>query len=223
MPDTSAPGFAPCSAPVVTSVEALAERIWALPDTGARQMIALSGPPASGKSTISRLLATRFSDPGREMIVVPMDGFHLDNTILSRRDLLARKGAPETFDADGFLNAMRRLRHEDHVVLPDFDRASDRSIAGRIEVTARHRLVLVEGNYLCSTATPWDALRDRWDLCIALDLSADTLRQRLIRRWTKHGLPEADAIARAEGNDMVNARFVAETLATPDVVFRPPH
>ena len=34
--------------------------------------------------------------------MVPLDGFHLADVELERRGLRDRKGAPETFDADGY-------------------------------------------------------------------------------------------------------------------------
>jgi pantothenate kinase len=37
-----------------------------------------------------------------------MDRFHLDNRILIERDRLVEKGAPDTFDAGGFLNMVAK-------------------------------------------------------------------------------------------------------------------
>ncbi len=62
----------------------------------------LAGPPGSGKSTVAAHLAGALG-----AVVVPMDGFHLDNTELDRLRFRDVKGAPETFDADG-LRATRR-------------------------------------------------------------------------------------------------------------------
>ena len=45
-----------------------------------------------------------------------MDGFHLSNVELDRLGLADRKGAPETFDAAGFVHLLRRLRAADHLV-----------------------------------------------------------------------------------------------------------
>jgi fructokinase len=59
-----------------------------------------------------------------------MDGFHLDNRLLIARGLLARKGAPETFAASAFVHLVRRLKEEQEVVYPVFDRALDIAIAG---------------------------------------------------------------------------------------------
>ena len=52
---------------------------------------ALLGPSGCGKSTLATELARRLSAQRRKTIVVPMDGFHLDNAILETRGLTQRK------------------------------------------------------------------------------------------------------------------------------------
>jgi pantothenate kinase len=42
------------------------------------------------------------------------------------------------------------------------------------------------------------------------------LEARLVRRWIDHGLREADAAARARGNDMPNARTVLSLSGAAD-------
>ena len=73
-----------------------------------RYVFGLAGPPGSGKSTVAGRLAEALG-----AVVVPMDGFHLDNMELDRLGLSAVKGAPETFDADGFVRLVEQLQHAD--------------------------------------------------------------------------------------------------------------
>ena len=42
-----------------------------------------------------------------------MDGYHHDDAVLRARGLLARKGAPETFDVGGLAHMLDRLRRGD--------------------------------------------------------------------------------------------------------------
>jgi len=63
--------------------QALSEQILTAPQSGKRKLIALAGPPASGKTTLSWALADNLSQAGCSTSVVPMDGFHLDNRVLS--------------------------------------------------------------------------------------------------------------------------------------------
>lgn len=186
-------------------------------EQGGRRLVALAGPPGAGKSTLAAVLAQAV--PG--LLVVPMDGFHLDNRLLEARGLLARKGAPESFDAAGVVAALDRVAQGQEVILPTFDRQADIAIAGAIEVPEAARLVLVEGNCLLSAQPPWSRLAPLWALSIYIDVPRALLRERLVRRWRDHGLSPAEAEARAEGNDLANADFVARTRALPDIVFSP--
>ena len=83
-------------------IDELVARLSALP-RNRRHVVAVAGPPGSGKSTVSDALLHRLNanDPGRAAIL-PMDGYHYDNGLLTEMGLLARKGAPETFDVGGF-------------------------------------------------------------------------------------------------------------------------
>jgi len=151
-----------------------------------------------------------------------MDGFHLDNAVLDARGLRARKGAPETFDAAGFIALIERLRSGAEVVYPLFDRARDLSIAGAGVVPTDCDFVIVEGNYLLFNEDPWSALARMWDVSAWLDTSEETVRERCIARWLAHGHTEPQARARAEGNDLANARRVLAARLPADVVLADP-
>ena len=172
-----------------------------------RVLLAISGPPAAGKSTLAEELALSY---GEKAAFVPMDGFHLDNDILTARGMLARKGAPETFDGKGFVHLVERIAAGESVYAPRFDRAADLSRAGAIEID-HHALVIFEGNYLFSTLAPWDRLISYWTLSIWLDVSMETIEKRCIDRWLAHGLSASAARARARENDLANARLVIES------------
>lgn len=180
-------------------------RINALAQTGQRVIIAIAGPAGSGKSTVAEALADAL---GPAAAVVPMDGFHLDSSVLEARGLLPRKGAPETFDADGFVTLVQRLKARDEVVIPVFDRKRDIAIAGARVIEPSHRIILIEGSYLLLDHQPWSALEQLWDLTIMLDVPMATLEQRLIDRWLAHDHTPDQAKARALANDIPNARYV---------------
>ena len=197
-------------------LDGLAQQILA-PSCEGRRLVALAGAPASGKSTMAEALAQALHRAGACPRVVPMDGFHLDNRLLEANGLLARKGAPETFDAAGFVHLVARLKAEDDVVYPLFDRAHDIAVAGAGHLGAECDVVVVEGNYLLFDADPWRALLPLWDMSIRIAPDIDVLRARLIARWTDHGLSMNDAIARAEGNDLENAKVIAAKALPADV------
>lgn len=184
-----------------------------------RLMVAVAGPPGSGKSTLAEALVPLL--PEGETAIVAMDGFHYDNAVLAARGLLSRKGAPETFDFDGFRHLLERLRQADaDVAAPAFDRKADLARAGAALVPAGARFVLVEGNYLMFEESPWYGLVPLFDVSVWLDVPAAELERRLVQRWLDHGLTPEAAQTRVFSNDLPNARRVLEHLRQADVTIR---
>lgn len=184
---------------------------------GSRKLIAVAGPPGSGKSAVSAALCLALQNAGRSAAVVPMDGFHLDNAVLMQRGLLERKGAPASFDAAGFVHLVRRIAAAEDVIYPVFDRERDIAIAGAAHLPSDTEYVLFEGNYLLLRDAPWCDLRALWTLSIAIETPREVLAARLLQRWLDHGLPEPQARARRDANDMPNADLVLSRSAEPDL------
>jgi pantothenate kinase len=201
--------------------DAAARQLCTLP--GPRSLVAIAGPPGAGKSTVSDRILARLADEGRTAAVVPMDGFHLDNALLAARGLLHRKGAPETFDADGFRHLVARIAAgEPEVIYPVFDRSRDIAIAGAGVLKADVEFVLFEGNYLLLREAPWSGLAQYWTRTIWIDAPLPTLEERLMERWHAEGLGEDEARTRVQGNDLPNARRVIEGSLPGDIVLRVP-
>lgn len=182
-----------------------------------RFLVAIAGPPGSGKSTLAaRLLELLAEAPAA---LVPMDGFHFDNQVLKERGLLDRKGAPETFDFDGFRSMLRRLKSGGgDIAVPLFDREEDLARAGAAVVKTNDRIVVVEGNYLLLNEAPWGELAMLFDYAVFLDVPRGALAHRLVQRWIDHGMPEEEARKRAFSNDMVNVERVIASRIEPDLV-----
>jgi pantothenate kinase len=185
----------------------------------ARFVVAIAGPPGAGKSTLAAAMLPLF--PEGSAAIVPMDGFHFDNAILVRRGLLARKGAPETFDVAGLSATLTRIRAGDEeVAVPVFDREADLARAGAAVVSRDVRFVLVEGNYLLSDEAPWSGLAPSFDFSIFLDVDEPVLERRLVERWLQHGHSPEEAVERAFSNDVPNARRVLACRRVADVEWR---
>lgn len=180
-----------------------------------RYLVGIAGAPGSGKSTLAAELATAL---GAGAAVLPMDGFHLDNARLMARGLFERKGAPETFDVDGFIDLLARVRAGGAHTAPTFDRATDRVIPGGEVISESARIIIVEGNYLLLDAPGWRRVRDLLDLTILLDEPDAVLEQRLVARWLEYGLTPEAAAERARRNDLANARIVREMSRRPDII-----
>ncbi len=187
------------------TVERLVSKIQNLNHGGARHLVALVGPPASGKSTLAESLASALSAQ-----IMPMDGFHLDNRVLTQRGLLERKGAPDSFDVAGFGRALSALRQGGEVIVPVFDRDRDIAIAGAEVIPETCRTIIVEGNYLLLDSPGWRDLAGYWDITVELHVPLNIVKKRLMERWLGQGLDAGAALARTEGNDLKNARLIAE-------------
>lgn len=209
---------APPPASLMPSLAQLTQAVLANPAD--RLIIAIAGAPASGKSTLAEAVTQNLLAQGKSAALVPMDGFHLDNRVLAARGLLARKGAPETFDAPGFLRLVQALRDGRDVIAPVFDRDRDLAIAGAAVIPGDAAVVVVEGNYLMFDEAPWRALAGEWDLTVRLDVPLAVLQERLIARWRAHGHDLAEARARAMENDIPNARRVIEKALPCDITLR---
>ena len=180
-----------------------------------RFLTALAGPPGAGKSTLAAALVTALGAGAR---AVPMDGFHYDDRVLIQRGLRARKGAPETFDAAGFLHLLQRLRDEDEVAIPLFDRDLEISRAGADIVTPDDRMLIVEGNWLLLDEAPWSAAR--YDLTVFIDVPEAELDRRLLDRWAHFGKTPEEARAWIDGNDLPNIRRCIAGSRGADVAIR---
>ena len=172
---------------------------------GGRFIVALAGPPGAGKSTLAGAVVAALGSDAR---AVPMDGFHFDDAILIARGQRSRKGAPETFDVAGYRHLLTRLRGEDEVAIPVFDRSLELSRGSADLVSAGHRILVTEGNYLLMDEAPWTGLAAFFDLTVMIDVSEAELDRRLLERWAHFGKTPQEARDWIDGNDMPNIRRV---------------
>jgi pantothenate kinase len=210
-----------------TALAALVARARALAGSR-RALLGVAGSPGAGKSTlVAALLDALRADPPAGLAPdwvahVPMDGFHLADAELARLGLLHRKGAPETFDAGGYVALLRRLRADDPaddpVYAPGFERDLEQPLAGAIPVPRAARLVLTEGNYLLLDRGRWAEVRAELDEVWFCDLPDDVRTGRLVARHVAFGKSPERAAAWVAAVDEPNAALVAATRHRADVV-----
>ncbi|MDC3150148.1 AAA family ATPase [Alphaproteobacteria bacterium] len=169
-----------------------------------RHFIAISGPPASGKSTTSEKLHSDLTLKRHKPSILQMDGFHYDNNILKEKDLIQKKGAPETFDVYGLLNFIKRLQNEPEVIVPIFDRSLELSRSSAVIISKESKVIIVEGNYLLLNSKPWKDLQNFFDTTVMLDCEEKILEQRLIDRWRNLNLSKDEINKKVYKNDLPN-------------------
>ena len=202
---------------VTCSLSDLVQRARELITRDSRRLLGIAGAPGAGKSTLAAALCAEL---GRDAALVPLDGFHLSNEVLATLDLAARKGAPETFDADGFRSLLVRLRSREEPIVyaPEFHREIEQAVSGALPIARQTPLVVVEGNYLLLDSGRWQGITGLFDEVWYLALPGDTRVDRLIHRHQQHGRSANDAREWTLGNDERNAATVEASAHRADLI-----
>ena len=200
----------------LTSLEEVVSRAKSLMD-GERKIVGLIGKPGAGKSTLSAQLIQQLGD---QAAILNMDGYHLSNLALHELGRADQKGAPDTFDALGFTEILKRVKHEvdKNIYFPVFDRAIEESIAAQGVIVPSVKLVITEGNYLLHNGDNWSGVKNLLDESWFIEVD-DSLRiERLVNRHHKFGKSKVDALSWATGSDENNAKIVAQTRESADLI-----
>ncbi len=209
--------------PSVTSATMadLVRRAQDLAGAGERRILGIAGAPGAGKSTVCAALAERLGDG---VVVVGMDGFHLDNPVLVARGRRQAKGAQDTFDVPGYVSLLRRLAAADEPVTyaPRFDRETETSVGSAVAVPREVPLVVTEGLYLLHDDGGWERVRPLLDEVWYLEVPTEERQRRLVARRVGHGEAEADAADWVLRVDQANADVVEASKPRADRVFRLP-
>lgn len=198
----------------------LVDRAMALTRRCGRALIGIAGEPGSGKSTLAEQLLAGIEArrPGLAT-AVSMDGFHLAQRVLDARGDGPRKGAIDTFDADGFLAALRRVREERDTTVwwPEFRRDLEEPVAGALEIAPGHQLVIVDGNFLLATQSPWHRVGGLLTETWFLDADPAARRERLTRRYVRYGFSPEAAHAKTTGIDEATSALIRSTADRADL------
>jgi len=186
-----------------------------------RIIIAIAGPPGSGKTTAATELVSKLNTSRDSCAaMLSMDGYHYDNSVLRQMGRLERKGAPDTFDVDGLAHMLGRIRENtaETIAVPKFDRHIEVARAGAYLIPRSCNYVVIEGNYLLLDIPPWDRLAEFFDITLMIKTPIKTLRDRLNRRWQQHGYGSRVSMHKIESNDLPNGLLVTGFSRPPDLI-----
>ena len=180
-------------------------------------MLGIAGCPGAGKSTLSAAVIAGVPSS----VVVPMDGFHMSNAELARLGRRDRKGAPDTFDVDGYLALLERVRYQGRgvtITAPRYDRAASAPVPDAIAIPPDVALVITEGNYLLLDDARWGEVRPLLDEVWFVDIDDAVRVPRLILRHIEFGKSPDEAHEWVMRSDEANAAVVAASRSRADVV-----
>lgn len=181
-------------------------------------LVGMSGSPGAGKSTAAEVLHRAL--PGS--LVLPLDGYHLPQARLRELGRRDRMGAPDTFDVEGFVSVLHRLRSArpgDRLRVASFDRSIEEPVPESVELTIGERtVVVIEGNYLLLDDDGWGEVAPLLDLRLHLRLDPAVRRRRLVARHLRFGKALDEALAWTDGPDEENARRIEAAATRADAI-----
>lgn len=156
-------------------------------------VIGIAGSVAVGKSTTARLLKEMLAhSPAHPRVeLVTTDGFLLPNKELQRRDLLERKGFPESYDRKALLRFIIDVKSGVDVVTAPVYSHLTYDVTDEVVTLERPDIVIVEGlNVLAPAKSRGDgkpglAISDFFDFSIYVDGSSKDIRGWYIDRFLK--------------------------------------
>jgi type I pantothenate kinase len=155
-------------------------------------VIGIAGSVAVGSSTSARLLRELLAGwPQHPRVeLVTTDGFLLPNEELERRDLMHRKGFPESYDRRALLRFVMDVKSgREEVTAPVYSHLVYDIVPGAQVVVQRPDILIVEGLNVLQPArvrpdgTPGLAVSDFFDFSVYVDADPEDIRSWYVTRF----------------------------------------
>lgn len=111
-------------------------------------VIGIAGSVAVGKSTLARVLQIILREYFKELKIdlITTDGFLYANEELERKNLMSRKGFPESYDMDRLITFMGDVKAgKPHIKVPKYSHEIYNIIPGEYQVIDQPDILIVEG------------------------------------------------------------------------------
>jgi type I pantothenate kinase len=157
-------------------------------------IIGVAGSVAVGKSTTARILKELLArwPTSPKVDLVTTDGFLLPNDILRSRNLMERKGFPDSYDVGGLLRFLSGVKSgQPNVQAPVYSHLTYDVMPGKFVTVDQPDILIFEGlNVLQPGDLPADGkfipfLSDFFDFSIYMDAEEDLIHQWYIARFMR--------------------------------------
>ena len=150
-------------------------------------IIGVAGSVAVGKSTFARILQAllaRWPDHPRVELITT-DGFLYPNRVLEGRDIMNRKGFPESYDTKRLLEFLREVKSgSKEVSAPIYSHVVYDIVDGERAVVHRPDILIVEGlNVLQVGTEAHEFVSDYFDFSIYIDADENDIEQWYVDRF----------------------------------------
>ncbi|MCL5783043.1 MAG: type I pantothenate kinase [Candidatus Thermoplasmatota archaeon] len=156
-------------------------------------VIGIAGSVAVGKSTTGRLLKTLISrwpsNPNVELMAT--DGFLLPNRILEERNLMSRKGFPESYDLKSLIHFLYELKSgKRNIRVPVYSHLIYDIVPDEFQTVDQPDILILEGLNVLQTrhtmahpSSPELLVSDFFDFSIYVDAVEDDIKKWYIDRF----------------------------------------
>jgi pantothenate kinase len=176
----------------------LAIRLIELIRSQKRILVAVAGPPGSGKTAFATFLVAVINAEvqGEKAALIQQDGWHYPNVYLDSHTIyhngeeipLRRlKGSPETYDTDAAYAFLKNIKAGGQMDYPVYSRQLHDPIPNAGRITSNHQIVVLEGNYWLLQEAPWRQFQTLFDERIFLTASPEKLIDGLHQRHLRGG------------------------------------
>jgi type I pantothenate kinase len=149
-------------------------------------VIAVAGSVAVGKSTFARVLRALLAQAGRTVDLVATDGFLWPTAILEKRNLMGRKGFPESYDLDRMLVFLAELKEgKSELRVPVYSHELYDIVPGQFQTIIQPKILILEGlNVLQGSSDGAAVAADYFDFSVYLDADENDVEQWYVERFS---------------------------------------
>jgi type I pantothenate kinase len=150
-------------------------------------VLGVAGSVAVGKSTFSRVLHALLAQTGRTVELVATDGFLWPTAVLEGRNLMRRKGFPESYDLERMLAFLAQLREgQSGLRVPVYSHELYDIVPGEFQTISQPQILILEGlNVLQGSSRDSTVVAaDYFDFSVYLDADQNDVEQWYVERFS---------------------------------------